>query len=269
MLNLIRRFFRVVFHFLTLGIVKLEKKTASQRRQAIIDEKIQLVAEARRKLGALNGAGRTQARRVSQAEQLVTTLTKRKAHFMSQLVRAPENSPDAQLAEESARRYHRELKDASADLNRERTELQAIYQEYEGAKSLVSAAEKSVAEAKREGERLARRKESAQRRTQILETTASLKGLGGVGEELTEMDRLLREEIDQLEGTAFTTAEHMAEQLAEQELDVTIATSQAEDEFETELREMRSAKVPALPESSSGRVIDVTTAPKSESVSKS
>lgn len=240
MFNLIGRFFRVLLQICTLGIVKLERGTAVQRREAIIDEKVRQVADARKSLGVLNGQGRTQARRVAQAEEKVRTLTSRKTHFMGILRNSPEGSIEAQQAEERARTYHLQLKEATEDLNRERTELQGIHREYEAAKQLVKGAEQSVTEAKRQGERLVRRRETAQRRNELLETTSALRGLDTVGNELAELDRALADDIDGLEGAAYVTAEHMAEQVAEQQLDISIANNQAEDEFEAELQKMRS-----------------------------
>jgi len=262
MFNLIGRFFRVIFHYVTLGVVKLEKNTASQRREALIDEKTRQVADARQRLGILNGQGRTQTRRVNEAEKSHKAILARKEHFMNLLKSADPNSAHARDAEAKARQCHLQLKAATEDLNRERNELAVIHREYEMAKALVRTAEATVQEAKRTGERLARAKESASRRNELLETTASLQGLGGLGDELTAMDRQLREEIDQLEGSAFNTAEHMADQLAERHLDLEIAQDQAEDEFEQELNAMRAASgdgnpVQSLPEPSSERVIDV------------
>lgn len=276
MFNLIGRFFRVMLQILTVGMIRFEKGTASQRREAIIDEKIRQVAEARQSLGRLNGAGRTQARRVKQLEEQVAQIQARKTHFLNQLKAAAEGSQAALEAERAARHQHLQLKELNNDLNRERAGLQQITKEYEAAKALVRTAERSVAEAKRQGDRLAQRRESAKRRNELLETTAELQGLGGVANELADMDRLMQEEIDQLEGAAFAQAEHMADQMSERNLDIRIAQSQAEDEFEAELRSMRSTPVDvtasptkALASGGQDRALEVASGRESEPASQS
>lgn len=250
------RIWRVIVAVLTLGIIRLEKSTASARRQAIIDGHVQAVAKARTDLGNIRGAGRQQLRTVTTLEERVRTLTLRKNHFMDELRKASPGTPQAQTSEDKARDVNAELKAAQADLATETAELNRIKAELEKTKAIIKNADRTVKASRAKGERMARRQESAERRKSALEAVASIQGLAGATDELARIDAQLEDDLDMTEGQTETVAELANEEWEEQQLDRNIANSQLDDEFERELAAARVANTdvvdavlvkPALP----------------------
>lgn len=245
---MLKRFFRVIVAILTLGLVRLEKSTAGARRERLVDEKVQQVAKAREGLGKLQGEVRRQARTVQQLEERKASVERRKAHFLQQLTACQVEAEKASLKAQ-ALEQHREVATIVAQLNQERGVLAQLTNEYEASKALIRQASSDVKEAKKRGRDLSRRKEAAGRRRQLAETTTSLRGLGGVGDELAVIDDEIESTIDGLEGAAFVAAEVAAESLADRHLDAQIALSQADADFEAELAVADAAKpgeTPAL-----------------------
>jgi chromosome segregation ATPase len=235
----IYRVWRLFVALITFGIVRLEKNTASMRRQAIIDQHVQQVAAARRDLGTIRGAGRAQQRSVSDLETRVRTLSNRKTYYMDKLKAVDPDSPEAIAHETKARETNTELKAAQTDLAAEQKELDRISAEYHTTKAIIKTAGNTVKQSRAKGERMTRRQESAKRRKGALEAVASIRGLAGATDELAQIDAQLEDELDMVEGQAETTADLAQEEWQEQQLDRTIASQSSDDEFERELAAAR------------------------------
>jgi chromosome segregation ATPase len=236
-----------------LGLVRLENKNAGAVRDQIIREKSQEVAGAEKGLGELAGAVRAQTKEVDRLEGEKRTLESRKAHFMAIVKRSPEGSGEAGNAKADALRFHRQLADVISDLNVSRKELASLTNEYEASKALIIQARGDIKEAKRKGDRLTRRQKTAARREKLVKTTSSLRGLGGVGDDLAELDEQIEEGINSLEGAAFVAGEMLADHMADRNLDIQIAQQDTDAAFEAELAGLE--KVAVLPEPS--KTIDV------------
>lgn len=245
---MLRRFFNIVVAVLTLGLVRLEKKTAVARRTAAVDQKARTVAKARSSLGTLGGHARIQAQEVQRLEEELRAATSRKTYFLKQVQSAAPDSPEVAEAKDQARRYHLQVTQITGTLNVARTELQNITREYEQAKALVLSAQSDVQDARKQGQRLERRLETAERRHDLVEATASLRGLGGLGDELSAIDQQLNDQVAQLEGATLVAADLAAAETAERQLDIKIAHAQADEDFERELLALESqvADAPAL-----------------------
>lgn len=258
---MIKRIWRIFVAVITLGIVRLENKNASAIRATIIDEKVGQVAQAERGLGELAGAVRSQTREVDRLEKEHRTLTQRKAHFLGVVKASASGSPEATTAKNQALSYHRQLSDVTNDLNVARTELTRLANEYEASKQLIVQARTDVKTAKKKGARQDQRLKSAKRREQLVKTTSSLRGLGGIGDDLAALDDQIESGIDALEGAAFVAADMASNELAERQLDAQIAQQETDAAFEAELAAMEAddsevvdvspvADTPVLPEKS-------------------
>ncbi len=258
---MIKRIWRVFIAICTLGLVRLENKNASAIRKTIIDEKVGQVAAAEKGLGDLAGAVRSQTREVDRLEQEHKTLNQRKAHFLGVVKTAAAGSPAAATAKGKALGYHRQLTDVTGDLNSARTELTRLANEYEASKSLIVQARSDVKDAKKKGARQDQRLKSAKRREQLVRTTSSLRGLGGIGDDLANLDDQIEAGIDGLEGAAYVAADMASQELGERQLDAQIAQEDTDAAFEAELAAMEAdtsevidvdpvLTTPALPASS-------------------
>jgi len=246
---MLKRIWRVFIAIITLGLVKLENKNASAIRATIIDEKVGQVAQAEKGLGDLAGAVRSQTREVSRLEGEFNTLTGRKTHFLGVVKANAAGSPEAQAAKTKALSYHRQLTDITNDLNAGRTELTRLANEYEASKQLIVQARTDVKDAKKKGSRQDQRLKSATRREQLVKTTSSLRGLGGIGDDLANLDDQIEAGIDALEGAAFVAADMASQEMGERQLDAQIAQAETDAAFEAELAAM---------EADDSEVVDVT-----------
>ena len=246
---MLKRIWRVFVAIITLGLVKLENKNAGAIRATIIDEKVGQVAQAEQGLGDLAGAVRSQTREVSRLEGESNTLTGRKSHFLGVVKASAAGSPEATTAKNKALSYHRQLTDITNDLNVARTELQRLANEYEASKSLIVQARTDVKDAKKKGARQDQRLKSAKRREQLVKTTSSLRGLGGIGDDLANLDDQIELGIDALEGAAFVAADMASQEMGERQLDAQIAQAETDASFEAELAAM---------EADDSEVVDVT-----------
>jgi hypothetical protein len=274
---MIKRLWRVFIAVITLGIVRLETKNAGAIRNQIVDEKVQQVASAERGLGELAGAVRAQTREVDRLEKEHRALSLRKAHFL-EIVRA--SSPGSATATEGkagALQYHRQLASVASDLNTARAELIRLANEYEASKQLIVQARGDVRDAKRKGVRLEQRRKSAVRREQLVKTTTSLRGLGGIGDDLAQLDEQIEAGIDALEGAAFVAADMASQEVSERHLDAQIQQQETDAAFEAELAAMEAdtsevvdvdSVVPRLTENAEGNKLpDFVGEPDREPVS--
>jgi hypothetical protein len=204
---MLKRIWRLFVAIISLGLVRLENKNAGAVRNQIIDEKVGQVAQAKRGLGELAGAVRAQTREVARLEGESKTLVGRKAHFLGLVQSAVPNSPEATEAKESALGYHRQNAEVISDLNAARTELTRLTDEYEISKGLVTQAQVDVRDAKKKGARQDQRVKAARRREQLVQTTSSLRGVSGIGDDLATLDEQIETEIDNLEGAAYVAAD--------------------------------------------------------------
>ena len=172
-------------------------------------------------------------------------------------------SPEAAQAKTAALSYHRQLADIIETLNAARVELTRLANEYEASKALIVQARGDVRTAKKRGVQLEQRRKSATRREQLVRTTSSLRGLGGIGDDLAALDEQIEDGIDALEGAAYVAADMASQELGERQLDAQIAQGETDAAFEAELAAMEAdtsevidvepiqrADTPALPERS-------------------
>jgi hypothetical protein len=272
---MIMRIWRIVVAICTLGIVRLETKNATAVRATLIDARVGQVAAAERGLGELAGAVKAQTREASRLEKEVRLLTQRKAHFMG-IVKASEPGSDAaNEAKERALSYHRQLAEITNDLNLGRSELTRLVNEYEASKQLILHARVDVRDAKKKGVRLDQRRKSAERREQLVRTTTSLRGLGGISDDLAMLDEQIEAGIDALDGAAFVAADMASQELAERQLDCEISRQDTDATFEAELAAMEAdtsevvdvePNTRALPEPSTDRELPIFDTPERETV---
>lgn len=247
---MIKRVWRIIVAICTFGLVRLETKNAVAIRATLIDEKVGQVAQAERGLGDLAGAVRSQTREVARLEKEFNTLTQRKAHFLVIVKANLKDSPDAASAKTSALSYYHQSVEVADDLNAGRTELTRLANEYEASKALIIQARSDVKDAKRKGVRQDQRLKSARRREQLVRTTSSLRGLGGISDDLANLDEQIETAIDSLEGSTFVTADMASQELGERQLDAQIARVGTDAAFYAELEALEaegSEETPMLP----------------------
>ena len=232
---MIKRIWRLITAFFNKLIGSAEQQSAGALYQQALDERVQKVAAARTSLGDVAGTVKTCTREVSRLEGEQTALTARKNYFLKQVKQAGAGTPLAVSAKAKALDYHRQLTVLAEDLNRARNDLAAAAQEFETSKSLIKNAEKSVQDAKRTGRRREAQLASAQRSADLADTRNALQGLGGVGDELARFDSEIQDGIDSLQGAALVANEIAEDALAEQRLDLEIASEQADADFNAEL----------------------------------
>ncbi len=250
---MIKRVWRIIVAICTFGLVRLETKNAVAIRATLIDEKVGQVAQAERGLGDLAGAVRSQTREVSRLEAEFGALTQRKTHWLGIVKAEIQGSHEAGRAKTQALSCYHQLVDVANDLNAGRTELTRLANEYEASKALIIQARSDVKDAKRKGVRQDQRLKSARRREQLVKTTSSLRGLGGISDELANLDEQIETAIDALEGSTFVAADLASQALGERQLDAEIAQAGTDAAFYAELAALEAegnSGAPALTEQS-------------------